>query len=54
MTTVTIELEVDEKELMSSIFDNLHQPWWLEYDWDWKANEKEVQKEVGFKPTFVA
>jgi len=46
MAKIMIEMEVDEQNLMSSVFDNLHQPWWMEFDWDWQANDKEVVKVV--------
>ena len=46
MAKIMIEMEADEKELMSAVFDNLYQSWWLETDWDWRANDKEVVKVV--------
>ena len=46
MAKIMVEMEVNEQELMSAVFDNLHEPWWLEYNWNWQANDKEVVKVV--------
>ena len=46
---ITYTKSIDDAELMSAVFDNLHSSWVSQTDWDWQANPTQTSVEVTYE-----